>query len=48
MPVGLGSLKKKADAKAKKSGKKNSAKDEAAEILKQMDAKADADICPFC
>ena len=48
MTVGLGSLKKKVDAKDKKSGKKNSNKDEAAELLKKMDAKAANEECPFC
>ncbi|HEX9594968.1 MAG TPA: hypothetical protein VF996_02475 [Candidatus Saccharimonadales bacterium] len=48
MAIGLGSLKKKADTKGKQSGKKDSNKDEAAEMLKKMDTKAADGDCPFC
>ena len=48
MPVlGLGS--KKTNKKStKKDSKNNSNADEAKELLKQMEAKKEQDICPFC
>lgn len=47
MAIGFGSLKKKADAKNQKPAE-SSVKNEAADILKKMDAKAGAGDCPFC
>lgn len=48
MAIGLGSLKKKADAKGKKDSKSDSAQAEAAAVLEKMQAKADNEECPFC
>lgn len=53
MALGLGSLGKKPSKaektdKPNKDGKKSSAQNEAADILKKMDEKAAAGDCPFC
>lgn len=46
MPFGLGD--KKAPAKDNKKSKKSAQSDEAAEILKKMEAKKDDGECAFC
>lgn len=49
MPFGLGSSHKEKEVKAsKKSSKSKSQADEAAEILKKMEAKKDDGECAFC
>jgi len=49
MALGLGSIKKKAESKDKKSvDKKSSGNKDADDILKKMDEKSAAGACPFC
>ena len=48
MPFGIASKKDEAPKKATKSNKKNAQSDEAAEILKKMEAKKDDGECAFC
>jgi hypothetical protein len=48
MPFGLGSSHKKEVKTSKKSTSKSSQADEAAEILKKMEAKKDSGECAFC
>jgi hypothetical protein len=47
MPFGLGSSHKE-EKSSKKTSKKSSQADEAAEILKKMEAKKDDGECAFC